>query len=71
MLETENLEHGEEIRIRDTFGAHLAKGVGVDNLLPEGAAREIRALRNVEDGMEGWLVDRASIDRPETTKNAE
>jgi hypothetical protein len=38
--------------------------------LAQGAAREIRALRDVKNGTEGRLVDGAAIDRPKTAQDA-
>lgn len=71
VLEAEELEHVEEVVVGDGLGSHLAEGVGVDDLLAKGAAREIGALRDVEDGVKGRLIDGAAVDGPETAEDAE
>ncbi len=50
---------------------HSAHSVRVDDLLAEGAAREIRPLRDVENVGEGRLVDGAAVDGPEAAEDAE
>lgn len=64
-------EVGEEVGVGDVFGAHLAEGVRVDELLAQGAAGEVGALRDVEDGVGGGFVHRAAVDGPQATKDAE
>ena len=64
MFELEEFEDGEEVCIGDAAGTHLAKGVGVDDLLAEGTAGEIWALGKVEDCVEGRFIDCAAVDGP-------
>jgi len=64
-------EDGEEVHIGDFAAVHVAQGVWIDDLLAEGAAGEIGALRDVEDvGVRGF-VDGAAVNRPEATEDAE
>lgn len=71
MLKAKRLEDSEEFGIRGTPGAHLAYGVGVDDLLTKGTAGEIGALGDVEDGVERGLVDGTAVYGPETAENSE
>lgn len=71
VLELKELENGEEIRVGDASGSHLPQRVRVDNLLAERTTRQVWALREVENGVERRLVDRAAVDGPQATENAE
>lgn len=71
VLEAKDLEDIEEIVVRDGLGPHLAERVGVDDLLAEGATGEIGALGDVEDGVEGRLIDGAAVNGPETAEDTE
>lgn len=71
MLKTKDLEILEKVYVRDTTSTHLAKRIRVNYLLAKGASGKVRPLGDVENGVEGGLVDCASINRPETTENAE
>ena len=71
VLEVEDAQDAHEIGVGDVLGAHGADSVGVDDLLAEGAAREVWALGDVEDVAEGGLVDGAAVDGPEAAEDAE
>jgi hypothetical protein len=53
------------------FSSHLFDGVRVDNLVTKCALRQIGSLRDVEDLVNGWLVDYATEDWPELTEDTE
>ena len=53
------------------FSSHLFDGVRVDNLVTKCALRQIGSLRDVEDLINGWLVDYAAKDWPELPENTE
>lgn len=71
IFEVQQFEDSEKILIANTLGTCGAQAVRVGDLLAEGAAGEVRPLRNVEDVAEGGFVDRAAVDRPETPEDAE
>ena len=60
-----------QVRVRDALGAHLPYRVRVDDLLPEGPAGEVGALRDVEDGGVGRLAHGAAVDGPEPAEDPE
>lgn len=61
----------QQIGVCDALGAHLPHAVRVDDLLAEGAAGEVGALRDVEDGGGGGFVHGAAVDGPEAAEDAE
>lgn len=62
----------EQVGVGGALGAHLAQGVRVDDLLAEGPAGEVGALRDVEDGGVGRFADgAAAVDGPEPAEDAE
>lgn len=71
VVEAEQLEDGEEVGVGDAAGAHLPQRVRVDDLLAQGAARQVRALGEVEDGAKGRLVDCAAVDGPQPAEDTE
>ena len=71
VFQSKNLEDVKEVSVSDAAGAHLAQRVGVDDLLAERAARQVRSLGDVEDGAEGGLVDGAAVDGPQAAEDAE
>jgi hypothetical protein len=71
VLQLEDLEDGQEICVGDAAGALLSQGVGVYDLLAEGAAGEVRPLGEVKDCVKGGLVDGASVDGPQAAEDAE
>lgn len=71
MAEVEDAEDGEEVGVGYSLGAHDAEGVGVDDLLAEGARGEVGSLGHVEDLREGGFADCAAVDGPEAAEDAE
>ena len=60
-----------KVGVCDAFRAHLAQGVGVDDLLAERATGEVGSLGDVEDVRVGGFFDGATVDGPETAEDAE
>lgn len=58
--DAEGGEMGEERGVGDGTGGHGGLGIGVDELVAEGAVREVGALGEEEDGVRGGLVDCAA-----------
>jgi len=71
VVEVEDAKDGEEVVVGYSLGAHDAEGVGVDDLLAEGARGEVGSLGDVEDLREGGFTDCAAVDGPEAAKDAE
>lgn len=69
--DVDGFEPAQEVRVGGVLGAHLAQAVGVDDLLAEGAAAEVGALRDVEDAAVGGFVDCAAVDGPEAAEDTE
>ena len=71
MVEIEDAEDGEEVGVCDAFAAHYAHGIGVDDLLAEGAGAEVWSLGDVENLCQGWFADCTAVDGPESSKDSE
>ena len=64
-------EEGEEVGVGGAFAVHFAQGVGIYDLLAQGAAAEVGPLGDVEDGARGGFADGTAIDGPEAAEDAE
>jgi hypothetical protein len=71
MTHLHDIQNLHQLLVCRASGEHLLVGMGVDDLIPQRAGAEVRALGNVGELSRGWLVDCASIDWPETSENAE
>ena len=65
------MEDGEKVIVCDAFAAHNSQGVGINDLLAEGARAEVGPLRDVENLGKRGFADHAAVDGPEATEDAE
>lgn len=71
VIDVKQLQDPEQIIVRDPSLGHSLTRVRVDDLVAECSEGQVWSLRNICELARRGFRDRATIDRPQATKNSE